>query len=172
MPNIYNTPPGTISDSHAIDLALTTMPGGKGTSMEMAEFLSTGDRPEKIGWPGCTAREISAWLTPALCRLSKPQSGVLIKHPKKWPARAAAYSKAPNIYCLRRLGQDSREVHQVSPDFQWPWVRARPELQQLSDYDYGIIHLKFFEFSNFQKFGRPLFKFSKIFEKPSSNFEF
>ena len=36
----------------------------------------------------------------------------------------------------------------------------------------GIIHLKIFEFSNFQKFGRPLFEFSKIFEKPSSNFEF
>ena len=36
----------------------------------------------------------------------------------------------------------------------------------------GIIHLKFFEFSNFQKFGRPLFEFSKIFEKPSSNFKF
>ena len=36
----------------------------------------------------------------------------------------------------------------------------------------GIIHLKSFEFSNFQNFGRLLFQFSKNFEKPSSNFEF
>ena len=36
----------------------------------------------------------------------------------------------------------------------------------------GIIHLFFSNFSNIRKFGRPLFEFSKIFEKPSCNFEF